>query len=74
LKSAEAVTLEADLVFRDPYVLDFLGLSDTYNEQNQESANLTQIEVLVLNYLRRPCFCKYFIWGWFHAFNDHFLC
>ena len=28
--------LTADLVFRDPYVLDFLGLRDTYSEKDLE--------------------------------------
>src|ERR1700710_466285 len=30
--------LTPDLVFRDPYMLDFLGLRDTYSEQDLESA------------------------------------
>ncbi len=30
--------LTPDLVFRDPYVLDFLRLRDTYSEQDLESA------------------------------------
>ncbi|MCX6348018.1 MAG: PDDEXK nuclease domain-containing protein, partial [Candidatus Aureabacteria bacterium] len=30
--------LTPDLVFRDPYVLDFLGLKDTYSEKDLESA------------------------------------
>jgi len=36
--------LTPDLVFRDPYVLDFLGLRDTYSEQDLESALLREIE------------------------------
>ena len=35
--------LTPDLVFRDPYVLDFLGLHDTYNERDLESALLREI-------------------------------
>lgn len=32
--------ISPDLVFRDPYILDFLGLSDTYSEKDLESAIL----------------------------------
>lgn len=46
LKSAGAVT--PDLVFRDPYVLDFLGLSDTYSERDLESAILTQLQQFII--------------------------
>jgi predicted nuclease of restriction endonuclease-like (RecB) superfamily len=37
-----------DLVFRDPYVLDFLGLADTYSEKDLESAILREIERFIL--------------------------
>lgn len=40
--------LTADLVFRDPYMLDFLGLRDTYSEQDLESALLREIESFLL--------------------------
>lgn len=40
--------LTFDLVFRDPYVLDFLGLRDTYSEQDLESALLREIESFLL--------------------------
>lgn len=40
--------LTPDLVFRDPYVLDFLGLRDTYSEQDLESALLREIEAFLL--------------------------
>lgn len=33
-----------DLVFRDPYVLDFLGLKDTYSESDLEAAILNQLQ------------------------------
>ena len=36
--------LTPDLVFRDPYVLDFLGLKDTFSEKDLESAILREIE------------------------------
>ncbi|MDD2466860.1 MAG: PDDEXK nuclease domain-containing protein, partial [Desulfobulbus sp.] len=37
-----------DLVFRDPYVLDFLGLQDSYSEKDLESAILREIESFLL--------------------------
>jgi len=37
-------TLSPDLVFRDPYFLDFLGLSDTYSEKDLESAILAELQ------------------------------
>jgi predicted nuclease of restriction endonuclease-like (RecB) superfamily len=37
-----------DLVFRDPYVLDFLGLADTYSEKDLEAAILREIESFLL--------------------------
>ncbi|MCW5559370.1 MAG: DUF1016 family protein, partial [Verrucomicrobiae bacterium] len=40
--------LTPDLVFRDPYVLDFLGLRDTYAERDLEAAILREIEAFVL--------------------------
>ena len=36
--------LTPDLVFRDPYVLDFLGLKDVYSEKDMESAILRELE------------------------------
>lgn len=35
--------LTPDLVFRDPYSLDFLGLADTYSEKDLESAILREL-------------------------------
>ena len=40
--------LTPDLVFRDPYFLDFLGLKDTYAEKDVEAAILREIESFVL--------------------------
>ena len=40
--------LTPDLVFKDPYVLDFLGLKDTYSEHDLETAILREIERLLL--------------------------
>lgn len=36
--------LTPDLVFRDPYLLDFLGLKDTYSERDLEAAILRELE------------------------------
>ena len=40
--------LTPDLVFRDPYVLDFLGLRDSYGEKDLEDALLREIESFLL--------------------------
>jgi predicted nuclease of restriction endonuclease-like (RecB) superfamily len=40
--------LTPDLVFRDPYFLDFLGLRDTYNERDLEAAILLELEAFLL--------------------------
>ncbi len=40
--------MSPDLVFRDPYVLDFLGLKDTYQEKDLEAAILSNIESFLL--------------------------
>lgn len=40
--------LTPDLVFRDPYFLDFLGLRDTYSEKDLEAAILRQMESFLL--------------------------
>jgi len=37
-----------DLVFRDPYLLDFLGLKDTYSEKDLETAILRDLEQFLL--------------------------
>jgi predicted nuclease of restriction endonuclease-like (RecB) superfamily len=37
-----------DLVFRDPYFLDFLGLKDSYPEKDLESAILREMESFLL--------------------------
>lgn len=37
-----------DLVFRDPYLLDFLGLADAYSERDFESAILKELERFLL--------------------------
>ncbi len=40
--------LTPDLVFRDPYFLDFLGLKDTYSEKDLEAAILRELESFIL--------------------------
>ena len=40
--------LSPDLVFRDPYFLDFLGLKDTYGENDLEAAILREVEAFLL--------------------------
>ena len=36
--------LATDLAFRDPYLLDFLGLSETFSEQDLENAILAELQ------------------------------
>jgi len=40
--------LTPDLVFRDPYLLDFLGLKDSYAEKDVEAAILREMESFIL--------------------------
>lgn len=40
--------LSPDLVFRDPYFLDFLGLSDKYSERDLESAILVELQNFII--------------------------
>src|SRR5437868_4239823 len=47
-KLREEDQLTPDLVFRDPYILDFLGLKDTYGEKDIEAAILREIESFIL--------------------------
>jgi predicted nuclease of restriction endonuclease-like (RecB) superfamily len=45
LKDGEG--LSSDLVFRDPYVLDFLGLKDTYSEKDLETSILNELQQFI---------------------------
>ena len=45
-----------DLVFRDPYLLDFLNLSDTYSESDLEASILREIERFLLEIGSDFCF------------------
>jgi predicted nuclease of restriction endonuclease-like (RecB) superfamily len=38
----------ADLTFRDPYVLDFLGLHDSYSEKDLETAILAELQRFII--------------------------
>ncbi len=44
----EGDTLTPNLVFRDPYFLDFLGLKDTYSEKDLETAILCELQSFIL--------------------------
>jgi predicted nuclease of restriction endonuclease-like (RecB) superfamily len=46
LRDADRMT--PDLVFRDPYLLDFLGLTGTYAEKDVEQAILRELEAFIL--------------------------
>jgi predicted nuclease of restriction endonuclease-like (RecB) superfamily len=46
LRAGEELT--PDLVLQDPYLLDFLGLKDTYSERDLEAALLREIERFLL--------------------------
>jgi predicted nuclease of restriction endonuclease-like (RecB) superfamily len=48
IKLREEDKLTPDLVFRDPYFLDFLGLRDTYSERDLETAILRELEAFIL--------------------------
>jgi predicted nuclease of restriction endonuclease-like (RecB) superfamily len=50
LKEKDKMTPE--LVFRDPYVLDFLELHDTYSEKDLERAILNALEKFILELVR----------------------
>jgi len=47
-KLREEDRLTPDLVFRDPYLLDFLGLKDTCAEKDVEAAILREMEAFIL--------------------------
>ncbi|MDO9096590.1 MAG: PDDEXK nuclease domain-containing protein [Candidatus Methanoperedens sp.] len=47
-KLGDGGELSPDLVFKNPYVLDFLNLKDTYQEKDLEMAILKEIELFIL--------------------------
>jgi predicted nuclease of restriction endonuclease-like (RecB) superfamily len=40
--------LSPDLAFRDPYLLDFLGLTDSYDERDLESAIVSELQRFII--------------------------
>jgi predicted nuclease of restriction endonuclease-like (RecB) superfamily len=44
----ERKKVSANLVFRDPYFLDFLGLSDSYSEKDLESAVIVELQRFII--------------------------
>jgi len=46
LKNEHSVS--SDLVFRDPYILDFLGLSDKFSEKDLESTILAELQQFII--------------------------
>ncbi|MEI7733623.1 MAG: PDDEXK nuclease domain-containing protein [Verrucomicrobiota bacterium] len=50
--------LSPDLVFRDPYLLDFLGLKDTFVEKDVEAAILREMEAFILELGVGFCFVE----------------
>lgn len=45
---SEENKMSIDLFFRDPYILDFLELKDTYSEKDLESAIINELEKFIL--------------------------
>lgn len=43
-------SLNPDLVFRDPYFLDFLGLKETYSEKDLESSILAELQKFIIEF------------------------
>ncbi|MBF0379120.1 MAG: DUF1016 family protein [Desulfamplus sp.] len=48
LKNEQKLT--TDLVFRDPYFLDFLGLKDTYSEKDLETAIIAELQRFIIEF------------------------
>lgn len=40
--------MTTDLTFKDPYILDFLGLQDTYSERDLEQSVIYQLQLFIL--------------------------
>lgn len=47
-KISEGSQITPDLVFRDPYFLDFLNLKDTYSEKDPESAIIVELQRFII--------------------------
>jgi len=50
LKLLEKGEMSEDLFLRDPYILDFLELKDTYSEKDLESSILNELEKFILEF------------------------
>lgn len=46
LKEQQQIT--PDIIFRDPYILDFLGLSDTFSETDLETAIIVELQRFII--------------------------
>jgi predicted nuclease of restriction endonuclease-like (RecB) superfamily len=57
-KLREEDKLTPDLMFRDPYLLDFLRLKDTYAEKDMEAAILREMEAFILELGVGFCFVE----------------
>ena len=44
----EEQIISSDLIFRDPYFLDFLGLKDVYSERDLESAIVAELQRFII--------------------------
>lgn len=55
---SEENKMSTDLFFKDPYVLDFLGLQDTYSEKDLENAILAELENFILEMGRDFAFSR----------------
>jgi predicted nuclease of restriction endonuclease-like (RecB) superfamily len=44
----EQKQITPDIVFRDPYILDFLGLSDSFSENDLESAIIIELQKFII--------------------------
>ena len=42
--------MSPDLAFRDPYFLDFLGLSDKYSERDLENAIIAELQHFIIEF------------------------
>lgn len=49
-KLREEKEMSVDLFLKDPYILDFLGLNQVYNEQELESAILVELQHFILEF------------------------
>jgi predicted nuclease of restriction endonuclease-like (RecB) superfamily len=58
LELKEKDKLTPELVLRDPYVLDFLELHDSYNERDLEQAILNALEKFILEFGKDFCFVQ----------------